>query len=71
MGRNSTFKKRRHSYKGALGLEIIVRGIVTNYVVLSFNLLHASRTNLLKRIARAARIPSKILKFSTRVYSII
>ena len=33
MGRNSTFKKRRHSYKRALGLEIIVRGIVTNFVV--------------------------------------
>ena len=28
MGRNSTFKKRRHSYKGALALEIRVRGIV-------------------------------------------
>jgi hypothetical protein len=34
MGRNSTFKKRRHSYQGALGLEIKVRGIVTNFVVL-------------------------------------
>jgi hypothetical protein len=43
MGCNSTFKKRRHNYKGALGLEIKVRGIVTNYVVYYFNLLHASR----------------------------
>jgi hypothetical protein len=48
-----------------------VRGIVTNYVVYYFNLLECftHRANLLKRIARAARIPSKILKFSTRVYS--
>ena len=44
MGCNSTFKKRRHNYKGALGLEIKVRGIVTNFVVLGFNLLHASQT---------------------------
>ena len=43
MGRNSTFKNRRHSYKGALGLEIKVRGIVTNFVVLGFNLLYASK----------------------------
>ena len=33
MGRNITFKKRRHSYKGALGLELKVRGIGTNFVV--------------------------------------
>jgi hypothetical protein len=33
MGRNITFKKRRHIYKGALALEIRVRGIVTNFVV--------------------------------------
>ena len=33
MGRNSTFKKRRHSYKGALGVELKVRGIGTNFVV--------------------------------------
>jgi hypothetical protein len=38
MGCNSTFKKRRHSYKGALGLELKVRGIVTNYVVYHFQL---------------------------------
>jgi hypothetical protein len=47
MGRNSTFKKRRHSYKGALALEIRVRGIVTNFVVyyrIELNLLHASQT---------------------------
>ena len=44
MGRNSTFKKRRHSYKGALGVELKVRGIGTNFVVYYFNcnLLHAS-----------------------------
>ena len=70
MGCNSTFKKRRHSYKGALGLEIKVRGIVTNSVVYYRIRLLASRiANLLKRIARApARIPSKNFKFSTRVY---
>jgi hypothetical protein len=33
MGRNSTFKKRRHSYKAALALEIRMCGIVTNFVV--------------------------------------
>jgi hypothetical protein len=33
MGRNSTFKKRRHSYKAALALDVKVRGIVTNFVV--------------------------------------
>jgi hypothetical protein len=34
MGRNSNFKKRRHNYfKGALALEIKVRGIVTNFVL--------------------------------------
>ena len=33
MGCNSTFKKRRHSYKGALGVELKVRGIGTNFVV--------------------------------------
>ena len=43
MGRHSTFKKRRHRYKGALALEIRVRGIVTNFVVLGFNLLYASK----------------------------
>ena len=42
MGCNSTFKKRRHSYKGALGVELKVRGIGTNFVVYYFNLLHAS-----------------------------
>jgi hypothetical protein len=43
MGRNSTFNKRRHDYKGALALEIRVRGIVTNFVVyyrIELNLLH-------------------------------
>jgi hypothetical protein len=33
MGRNSTFKKRRHSYKAALAVEIRMRAIVTNFVV--------------------------------------
>ena len=42
MGCNMTFKKRRHSYKGALGVELKVRGIGTNFVVYYFNLLHAS-----------------------------
>ena len=55
MGCNSTFKKRRHSYKGALGVELKVRGIGTNFVVYysctstCFMITH--RTNLLKRIA--------------------
>ena len=57
MGRNSTFKKRRHSYKGALGVELKVRGIGTNFVVYysctSTCFMH--RTNLLKRIAHARR----------------
>jgi hypothetical protein len=44
MGCNSTFKKRRHSYKGALGVELKVRGIGTNFVVYYFNLLNASQT---------------------------
>ena len=56
MGCNNTFKKRRHNYKGALGLELKVRGIVTNYVVYHFQL--ASRKLVRKRIARAARIDS-------------
>jgi hypothetical protein len=33
MGRNSTFKKRRHSYKAAVAVKIRMRGIVTNFVV--------------------------------------
>ena len=66
MGCNSTFKKRRHSYKGALGLELKVRGIVTNYVVYHFQL--ASNLSGNASHARRGSIPSKILKFSTRVY---
>jgi hypothetical protein len=44
------------SFKGALGLEIKVRGIVTNFVIYyRIRLQLASRiANLLKRIARAA-----------------
>ena len=33
MGRNSTFKKRRHIYKVALAVEIRMRAIATNFVV--------------------------------------
>ena len=78
MGRDSTFKKRRHSYKGALALEIRVRGIVTNFVVyyrIELQLASCIANLSLKRIARAlhmARIrsnPSK--KFSTRVYTAV
>jgi hypothetical protein len=49
MGRNSTFKKRRHTYKVALAVEIRMRAIVTNFVV--YHLLHAcNETCSLKRI---------------------
>jgi hypothetical protein len=44
MGRNSTFKKRRHSYKVALALEIRLRVIATNFVILSCNLHELVRT---------------------------
>ena len=53
MGCNSTFKKRRHSYKGALGVELKVRGIGTNFVVYysCTSTCFTHRANLLKRIA--------------------
>jgi hypothetical protein len=72
MGRNSTFKKRRHSYKVALALDIRVRDIVTNFVVyyrIELQLASCIANLSLKRIARApARIRSNPSKFfSTRV----
>jgi hypothetical protein len=46
MERNITFKKRGHSYKAALAVEIKMRAIVTKfvvYIVLSSNLLRACK----------------------------
>ena len=63
MGRNSTFKKRRHSYKAVLAVVIKLRAIATNLVVLSCNLHELVRTlharGGMKRAAGGIRILRK------------
>jgi hypothetical protein len=44
MGRNITFKKRRHSYKMALAVKIRMRAIVSNFVV--YNLLRSQSSGI-------------------------
>ena len=44
IGCSSTFKKRKHSYKAALAVEIRLRVIATNLVVLNCNLHELVRT---------------------------
>jgi hypothetical protein len=45
MGRNNTFKKRRHSYKAALAVEIRMRAIVAKVVVSKYlaSCMHATK----------------------------